>query len=90
MVRRGIGSFKKAEEDKKGKKKKKRERERQHILMWLSHAMHTAGTVGRGKDKKESSVLRVAAKTLEKHCSHCFSCLQFFLSFPIQGGKMVH
>lgn len=26
-------------------------RERQHRLMWLSHAMHTTGTVGQGRGK---------------------------------------
>lgn len=41
------------EEQRERKKvgERERERERQHRLMWLSHAMHTTGTVGQGPGK---------------------------------------
>jgi len=32
-------------------RKKQGGRERQHRLMWLSHAMHTTGTLGQGWGK---------------------------------------
>lgn len=38
-------------EGEKKKNRGERERERQHRLMWLSHAMHTTGTVGQGRGK---------------------------------------
>lgn len=54
-----------------GEREKLGGRERQHRLMWLSHAMHTPGTLGwgRGKIRKKLVFWELMQKTSETQCS---------------------